>query len=62
MICSSDNSFKELVSRNRAIIMGVAMILVVLYPTYDNYFTIKLSNYREKEVKEIIEIHDRMLK
>ena len=39
-----------------------SMILVVLYPTYDNYFTIKLSNYREKEVKEIIEIHDRMLK
>ena len=31
MTCSFDNSFKELVSRNRAIIMGVAMILVVLY-------------------------------
>ena len=39
-----------------------SMILVVLHPIYDNYFTIKLSKYREKEVKEIIEIHDRMLK
>lgn len=31
MTCSSDNSFKELVSRNRTFIMGIAMILVVLY-------------------------------
>ena len=39
-----------------------SMILVVLHPDYNNYFTIKLSKYREKEVREIIEIHDRMLK
>jgi hypothetical protein len=38
------------------------MKLVVLHPIYDNYFIINLSKYREKEVKEIIEIHDRMLK
>ncbi len=39
-----------------------SMILVVLHPEYDQYYTIKLSNYREKEVKDLIEIHDRMLK
>jgi hypothetical protein len=39
-----------------------SMILTVLHPDYDNYYTIKLSDYREKEVKEMIEINDRMMK
>ena len=55
-------SFYKYILEKRYNMTISSMILVVLYPTYDNYFTIKLSNYREKEVKEIIEIHDRMLK
>ena len=39
-----------------------SMILTVLHPQYDNYYAIKLSTYREKEVKSLIEIHDSMLK
>lgn len=39
-----------------------SMILVVLHPEYDKYYTIKLSTYREKEVKDLIEIHDRIIK
>lgn len=39
-----------------------SMILVVLHPQYDTYYPIKLSTYRKKEVKSLIEIHDRMLK
>ncbi len=38
-----------------------SMILVVLHPEYDKYYPIKLSTYREKEVKELIEIHDKMI-
>jgi nucleoid DNA-binding protein len=55
-------SFYKYILEKRYKMRISSMILVVLYPTYDNYFTIKLSKYREKEVKEIIEIHDRMLK
>lgn len=55
-------SFYKYILEKRYNMTISSMILVVLYPTYDNYFTIKLSKYREKEVKEIIEIHDRMLK
>ena len=55
-------SFYKYILEKRYNMKISSMILVVLYPTYDNYFTIKLSKYREKEVKEIIEIHDRMLK
>ena len=55
-------SFYKYILENRYNITISSMILVVLHPIYDNYFTIKLSKYREKEVKEIIEIHDRMLK
>lgn len=39
-----------------------SMILVVLHPEYDDYYTIKLSDYRLKEVKQMIEINDRMMK
>lgn len=38
-----------------------SMILVVLHPDYDKYYPIKLSTYRDKEVKELIEIHDKMI-
>lgn len=55
-------SFYKYILEKRYNITISSMILVVLHPMYDNYFTIKLSKYREKEVKEIIEIHDRMLK
>lgn len=55
-------SFYKYILEKRYKMRISSMILVVLYPTYDKYFTIKLSKYREKEVKEIIEIHDRMLK
>ena len=55
-------SFYKYILEKRYKMRISSMILVVLYPTYDNYFTIKLSKYREKEDKEIIEIHDRMLK
>ena len=55
-------SFYKYILENRYNMTISSMILVVLYPTYDNYYTIRLSKYREKEVKEIIEIHDRMLK
>lgn len=39
-----------------------SMILAVFHPDYSNYYTIRIRTYREKEVKKIIEIHDRMLK
>ena len=55
-------SFYKYILEKRYSMIISSMILVVLHPIYDNYFTIKLSKYREKEVKEIIEIHDRMLK
>lgn len=55
-------SFYKYILEKRYNMTISSMILVVLHPIYDNYFTIKLSKYREKEVKEIIEIHDRMLK
>lgn len=39
-----------------------SMILVVLHPEYDTYYPIRLSTYREKEVKELIDIHDSIIK
>jgi hypothetical protein len=39
-----------------------SMILVVLHPDYDTYYPIRLSTYREKEVKELIDIHDSIIK
>ena len=30
------------------------MILCVLHPDYDRYYTIKLSDYRKREVEEIV--------
>lgn len=55
-------SFYKYILENEYNMTISSMILVVLHPIYDHYYTIKLSKYREKEVKEIIEIHDRMLK
>lgn len=55
-------SFYKYILEKRYNMTISSMILVVLHPQYNNYFTIKLSKYREKEVKEMIEIHDRMLK
>jgi len=34
-----------------------SMILAVLHPTYDRYYTIKLSTYRKTEVEELITAH-----
>ena len=55
-------SFYKYILEKRYNMIVSSMKLVVLHPIYDNYFIINLSKYREKEVKEIIEIHDRMLK
>ena len=55
-------SFYKFILEERYNMIISSMRLVVLHPMYENYFTIKLSKYREKEVKEIIEIHDRTLK
>ena len=34
------------------------MLLVVLHPEYQNHYVIKLSEYREKEVLQLIEYND----
>ena len=34
-----------------------SMILCVLHPDYDRYYTIKLSDYRKDEVEEMIAAH-----
>lgn len=38
-----------------------SMILAVLYPDYDRYYAIKLSEYREKEVLDMIESYERII-
>lgn len=38
-----------------------SMILAVLYPDYDRYYSIKLSEYREKEVLDMIESYENTL-
>ena len=38
-----------------------SMILAVLYPDYDRYYTIKLSNYRKQEVQNMIEAYENLL-
>lgn len=35
-----------------------SMILAVLHPDYDRYYTIKLSDYRKKEVLDILEAYE----
>ena len=35
-----------------------SMILAVIHPQYDRYYAIKLSNYREKEVTDMLEAID----
>lgn len=35
-----------------------SMILAVLYPDYDRYYTVKLSEYRKKEVLDMIESYE----
>ena len=37
-----------------------SMILVVLYPDYDRYYTIKLSEYRKQEVMDMIESYEQL--
>lgn len=38
------------------------MILAVLYPEYDRYYVIKLSEYRRKEVMDMIESYENIQK
>lgn len=38
-----------------------SMILAVLYPDYDRYYAIKLSEYREQEVLKMIESYENIL-
>ena len=38
-----------------------SMILAVLYPDYDRYYSIKLSEYREQEVLDMIESYEKTL-
>ena len=38
-----------------------SMILAVLYPEYDRYYTIKLSEYRKKEVLDMIDAYERTI-
>ena len=38
-----------------------SMILAVLYPEYDRYYAIKISQYREKEVLDMIEAYETTL-
>lgn len=38
-----------------------SMILAVLYPDYDRYYSIRLSEYREKEVIDMIESYENIL-
>ena len=38
-----------------------SMILAVLHPDYDRYYSIKLSQYREREVLDMIESYEKSL-
>ena len=48
--------YKYILEREYAIRIS-SMILCVLHEDYDKYYTIRLSNYREKEVVEMIAAH-----
>jgi nucleoid DNA-binding protein/very-short-patch-repair endonuclease len=55
-------SFYRYILEHRYHIHISSMILAVLHPDYDRYYSIKLSTYREKEVEEMIEINDTLMK
>lgn len=50
-------SFYKYILENQYNMKISSMILCVLHPDYDRYYTIKLANYRVEEVREMIAAH-----
>jgi ATP-dependent exoDNAse (exonuclease V) beta subunit len=50
-------SFYKYILENEYNMKISSMILCVLHPDYDQYYTIKLANYRVEEVREMIAAH-----